>query len=64
MRLFRRLPLASPNSISMMVWVMAPIAMKIVVTPKKIRNELKIRAPRVMGWISPYPTVVIVVSVM
>ena len=46
MRLFRRFPMASPNSISMMVWVMAPMAMKMVVTPKKIRKELKTRPAR------------------
>ena len=48
----------------MMVWVMAPMAMKMVVTPKKIRNELKTRPACESGWISQYPTVVMVVSVM
>ena len=47
MRLFRRLPMASPNSSSMMVWVMAPMAMKMVVTPIMMRNVLKIRPARV-----------------
>ena len=43
---------------------MAPIAMKMVVTPKKIRNELNTRPAFDSGWISMYPTVVMVVRVM
>ena len=36
----------------MMVCVMTPIAKNIVVTPKKIRNELKIRPAAVRGCTS------------
>jgi hypothetical protein len=43
MRLFRRRLMASPSSNSMMVWVMAPMAMKIVVTPNMMRKALKMR---------------------
>ena len=43
MRLFRRCPMTSPNSSSMMLWVMAPMAMRMVVTPNMMRKELKIR---------------------
>ena len=47
-----------------MVWVTAPTAKNIALTPKKITNELKILPVRLSGQISWYPTVVIVVTVM
>ncbi len=48
----------------MMTCVMPPTASSMMVTPKNIRNELKIRPQKLSGCTSAYPTVLIVISVM